>query len=151
MKRFSTLAVAALSLGAVLAAYAQTAKPKRPATSDENKTRASAPVKPNDVSAFMQLKLGYSQKVLEGIVLEDYDMIAKNAQKLGLLTQDENWQVLQTPEYHRYSEDFEHIAGRLKDAAQDRNLEGAALDYVQLTLNCVNCHKHVRGERRGKE
>ena len=35
MKRFSTLAVAVLSLGAVLAAYGQTAKPKRPATSGE--------------------------------------------------------------------------------------------------------------------
>ncbi len=95
----------------------------------------------------MQLKLEHSQKVLEGIVMEDFGMIAKHAQQLALLTQDENWQVLQTREYRRHSDDFVRIAERLKEAAQEKNVDGAALDYVQLTLNCVECHKHVRDQR----
>jgi cold shock CspA family protein len=28
--------------------------------------------------------------------------------------------------------------------ARDKNLDSSALSYVQLTLNCVDCHKHVR-------
>ena len=28
--------------------------------------------------------------------------------------------------------------------AAEGNLDGAALKYVELTLSCVNCHKHVR-------
>jgi hypothetical protein len=28
--------------------------------------------------------------------------------------------------------------------AKDKNLDGAALAYVQLTMSCVNCHKYVR-------
>ena len=31
--------------------------------------------------------------------------------------------------------------------AAKKNLEGAAVKYVELTLNCVNCHKYVRADR----
>lgn len=154
MKRFSPLAVGALVLLAVLAAYGQTEKRKpvaAPAAANKKPLRAASTTKANDVSAFMRLKLEHSQKVLEGVVLEDFDMIAKHAQQLALLTEDENWQILQTPDYRQYSAEFTQIAERLKDAAQQKNVDGAALDYVQLTMNCVNCHKHVRDERRGEQ
>ena len=36
--------------------------------------------KPNKVSDFMRLKLQHSQKVLEGIALEDFDEIAEHSQ-----------------------------------------------------------------------
>ena len=32
--------------------------------------------------------------------------------------------------------------------AEDRNLDAAALSYVDLTLTCVKCHKHVREVRK---
>ena len=35
---------------------------------------------------------------------------------------------------------------RMSKAADEQNLDAAALAYVQLTLNCVDCHKHVRDE-----
>jgi hypothetical protein len=31
--------------------------------------------------------------------------------------------------------------------ARQKNLDGAALKYVELSLKCVNCHKYVRGVR----
>jgi hypothetical protein len=151
MKRLSALSVAACVLLGVLAAYGQTGKQRpsaeRPAATRQTILAAAPAAKPNKVSVFMQLKLEHSQKVLEGIVLEDFGMIAKHAQQLALLTQDENWEVLQTRDYRRHSDDFVRIAERLKDAAQEKNVDGAALDYVQLTLNCVDCHKHVRDQR----
>jgi hypothetical protein len=151
MKRLSALSVAACLLLGVLAAYGQAEKQKpraaRPAATTHTTLAAAPAAKPNELSAFMQLKLEHSQKVLEGIVLEDFGMIAKHAQQLALLTQEENWQVLQTREYRRHSDDFARIAERLKEAAQEKNVDGAALDYVQLTLNCVECHKHVRDQR----
>lgn len=109
-------------------------------------TRKTQQAKPNDVSAFMRLKLEHSQKILEGVALEDFPQIKQHAQKLAWLTLDENWQVLQTPEYRDHSRDFQQIANRLSKAADEKNLDGAALWYVQLTLNCVNCHKHVRDQ-----
>ena len=103
--------------------------------------------KPNDVGALMKLKLKHSQNILEGVAVEDFDLIAKNSQQLSLLAQDVNWRVFQTPEYRHHSADFQRIADNLTKAAKDRNGDAAALAYVQLTMSCVNCHKYVRGVR----
>jgi hypothetical protein len=93
---------------------------------------------------FMHRKLEHSQKVLEGIVVEDFDLIEKNARTLNLLSQAAEWQVLPSAEYRRHSEEFRRTTESLVKAAREKNLDGAALAYVQLTLNCVNCHKYVR-------
>jgi hypothetical protein len=102
---------------------------------------------PNEVAGFMRMKLEHSQKVLEGIALEDFALIERNSQQLSLLSQAANWQVLQTPDYLQHSLDFRRSADALTKAARDKNLDGAALAYVQLTMNCVNCHKYVRTAR----
>jgi cytochrome c556 len=105
------------------------------------------PAPPNDVDEFMRLKLTHSQKVLEGLALEDFAMIAKNAQDISLLSQAASWQVLQTPEYLEHSGEFRRSADALTRAAQEKNLDGAALAYVAMTMKCVSCHKYVRGVR----
>jgi cytochrome c556 len=102
---------------------------------------------PNNVRDFMRAKLSHSQKVLEGLTTEDYNMIAKNSQEMSLLSQATNWQVLQTTEYLDQSKDFRRTADTLTEAAKKKNLDGAALAYVELTMKCVNCHKYVRGVR----
>ena len=103
---------------------------------------------PNRTAAFMKLKLNHAQTLLEGISLEDFASIEKNAQQLSLLSQDERWQILQTPEYLQYSIEFRRTADALGAAARKNNLDGTALAYVALTLKCVECHKHVRDVRR---
>jgi hypothetical protein len=102
---------------------------------------------PNEVGAFMRMKLEHSQKVLEGVALEDFALIERSSQQLSLLSQAANWQVLQTPDYLQHSLDFRRSADALTKAARDKNLDGAALAYVQMTMNCVNCHKYVRTAR----
>jgi cytochrome c556 len=103
--------------------------------------------KPADVATFMRLKLAHSQKLLEGIALEDFKLIEKSAQDLSLLSREENWQVFQTPDYLRHSEEFRRAAESVREAAAKKNVDGAALGYVGLTLSCVNCHKYVRDVR----
>ena len=39
---------------------------------------------------------------------------------------------------------FQNANQQMIRMADDENLDGAALAYVQLTLSCVNCHKIVR-------
>lgn len=97
-----------------------------------------------NISKFMRAKLGHSQKLIEALALEDYEQLAKNAQATSLLTQAEIWQVLQTPEYLQHSTEFRRAADALTEAAKKKNLDGAALAYVDMTLKCVNCHKYVR-------
>jgi cytochrome c556 len=102
---------------------------------------------PNNVRDFMRAKLSHSQKVLEGLTTEDFDLIAKNSQAMSLLSQATNWQVLQTQDYLQQSQDFRRTADALTEAAGKKNLDGAALAYVELTMKCINCHKYVRRVR----
>jgi hypothetical protein len=103
--------------------------------------------KVNDVQSFMRVKLEDSKKVLEGLTVEDFDAVAKNAQAMGLLSEDAMWQVLQTQEYSRRSRNFREVADRLATAAKKKNLDGATLAYVELTINCIECHKYVRDQK----
>lgn len=134
---------------AFLAANAQEGRPRNKAANEASKNdgcTVDLPDTAREVHAFMRLKLEYSQKLLEGVVLADFSSIKKHSQKLGALSQDENWRVLQTRDYREYSSDFQRITERLSKAADQQNLDAAATAYVQLTLNCVDCHKHVRDE-----
>lgn len=142
MKSCLIVGVLLASLASGWAVYAQ----KAPARSDATDRPDFARQAKKEVSAFMQLKLEHTQKLLEGLAIEDYAAIKQHAQKLGTLALDENWQVLQTREYRDYSAHFQQITGRISKAAEKKNLDGAALSYVQLTLNCIDCHKHVRDE-----
>jgi hypothetical protein len=104
-------------------------------------------VKPNNVRDFMRAKLKHSQDIVEGLAIEDFDMIAKAAQDMALLSQAANWQVLQTEEYLQHSREFRRAADALRDAAKKKNLDGSALAFMDATMKCVSCHKYVRGVR----
>jgi cytochrome c556 len=71
-------------------------------------------------------------------------MIERAAQELSLASLDSNWQVLQTEDYVRQSAEFRRACDSLKKAAQEKNLDGATLAWVDVTLKCVQCHKYVR-------
>ena len=101
----------------------------------------------DNVAVFMRAKLNHSQQVLKGLATEDYDLIAKHSQAMSLLCEDELWSVLQTPEYRARSAEFQRSVDAVTEAARKKNLEAAALGYVDVTLKCVNCHKYVRKVR----
>ncbi len=98
----------------------------------------------------MRQKLEHSQRLLEGLVLENFDMIERNANDLRILSDLSSWNVLRTPEYLRLSSTFRDTADRLSRSALNTNLDAATLAYVELTLQCVECHKHVRGVRQAR-
>lgn len=101
----------------------------------------------DQVADFMRAKLAHSSAVLEGLAVEDYEMMAKAAQDLALASQASSWQVLQTEEYARQSGDFRRSCLTLRDAAKAKNLDAAALAWVDVTLKCVQCHRYVRDTR----
>jgi hypothetical protein len=105
---------------------------------------ADAPPQPDQVAVFMRAKLGHAEHVLEGLAVADYEMIERAAQELSLSSLDSNWQVLQTEDYVRQSAEFRRACDSLKKAAQEKNLDGATLAWVDVTLKCVQCHKYVR-------
>ncbi len=96
---------------------------------------------------FMRAKLAHSQEVLKGLTTEDFTIIVKNAQEMSLLSQAAQWQVIQTPEYVQRSAEFRREVDGLMEAAREKNLDGATLAYVKVTMNCIECHKYVRSVR----
>jgi hypothetical protein len=102
---------------------------------------------PKTVSELMQRKLTFSQKVLEGIALNDLNKVADNAEELIEISKAAQWHVLKTPRYELYSNEFQRAAEGIVKNAKGKNLDAATLSYVELTLTCVKCHKHVREVR----
>jgi len=106
---------------------------------------------PKTMRGLMERKLEQSQKVLKGIALGDFDMIGKNAEELIQASKDAEWKALKTPRYAIYSNDFRQAAEALAEKAQAKNLDGATLAYMEMTMTCVKCHKHLREERKGAD
>jgi hypothetical protein len=112
----------------------------------------NAPVAPQGgqdraLRKFMRQKLTYSQSLLEGLALEDYNLLAKNARELKTLSEDAQWRVSPNINYLRLSNEFQDLADKLEAKAKDRDLDGATLVFFKLTNNCIACHKLVRDER----
>lgn len=132
MRRLTFVLTALTALAVVPGLDGHTAAPRDP---------------PRSVADLMKRKLGESQKVLAGIALHDFDQVANHAEELLLISQQAEWNVLKTPQYEMYSNEFRDIARGLVGQAKKKNVDACALSYVELTLSCVKCHKHVREKR----
>jgi hypothetical protein len=106
--------------------------------------------KPADRNVFMKLKLQNAQAVLEGLAVGDFKKIETGSEYLWMLSKKTQFQHRHTPEYKQYSDAFGRNAETLVKMAGEKNLDGAARAYVQLTMNCVDCHKHLREGKQGQ-
>ena len=95
---------------------------------------------------FMRDKLELSQRVLEGVATEDYDLIIAKGTKLIAMSKEADWRVFENPDYDQQSVIFRQHVNSLVKAAKDKNLDAATLAYVRVTMSCVDCHKLVRGK-----
>lgn len=95
------------------------------------------------IQALMAKKLAYSSSVLDGIARGDFPAIAKNAAALRELGQRQ-WLQHETPEYREQLKVFWFASEELARSADEKNGDGAALAFVQMTISCVNCHKYLR-------
>ena len=109
-----------------------------------NRSTYAQAEKESGVKEAMRKKVAYSQQVLVGITLEDYGLIANNAEKLVELSNKTNWYSRQVPEYELFLNEFRRNAEELMKAGQQKNLDAASRAYVQMTLSCISCHKFIR-------
>jgi hypothetical protein len=102
------------------------------------------PPKDKAASVWMKQKLVASQNILAGLTTADYVAIEKNAQSMIVVGYLEKWVRADTPGYQTMLRDFDYANKTLALAAREKNLDGATVAFLQLTLSCVNCHKIVR-------
>jgi hypothetical protein len=103
--------------------------------------------RPRSRAEFMRTKLEYSKAALEGLTLENYDAIAKSARALRLLSEAAEWEVPTIPnatDYVALTREFQLHTDEMAKKAREKNIDGATLAYLRLTMNCVHCHKYVR-------
>jgi hypothetical protein len=90
---------------------------------------------------FMRRKMEYSQKVFEGIVLERYDVVAKNAAELTRVIETNSFLFSRDQYYLGSSAQFRTDATDLFEAAVATNGPQVLAAYEKVTADCVACHQ----------
>jgi hypothetical protein len=97
------------------------------------------------MNVWMKRKLEHSQKILEGLANADYDAIQSNAAAMRKLTKLEAFaRRKDADDYRMQLRVFDFANAELVRLAEEKNLDGAASAFNQLTLSCLNCHKLLR-------
>lgn len=99
------------------------------------------------VNPLMADKLKNAQSLLEGLTTNDYDKIQKSAEELIRISKAAEWTVYKTPQYEVQTNNFRRAAETIIQKAKAKNLDGATLAYVDMTVTCVRCHQHCREVR----
>jgi hypothetical protein len=111
-----------------------------PALSGDNR-------KPEKTRDLMRKKLTNAQSILEGIAISDFDKITKGGEELIEISKKVEFQVHKTPRYEVRANEFRRAVEDLLEKAKEKNLDGATLSYMDMTLTCVKCHKYCREVR----
>lgn len=114
----------------------------------ERAPKTEAPGKPGAkklaMKAFMRKKLAASQEIIEGLALEDFDLIEKGTRQLKAMSAAAEFMVVNDPLYKEHSDDFRRVVIKMEKAAKEKRIDGATLGFMDMTMNCVECHKYVR-------
>jgi hypothetical protein len=95
----------------------------------------------------MTRKLDHAKAILEAVVTSDWIGLEMHSRELEALTRDPRWMVLQFDEYRRHSNAFVRAVEALHRAAAQRDLETSPRAYVEVTLQCVDCHRYLARAR----
>jgi hypothetical protein len=111
---------------------------------------SSQPAKSKIFKKLMADKLKSSQSLLEGLALSNFNQLSDNAQELLRISATEEWVAYKTPKYELFTNEFRRAAEKIIEKSKVKNLDGAALGYVELTMTCVRCHEYVRDVREAR-
>src|SRR5262245_35935462 len=99
-----------------------------PSSSDEKKGK-------REPDPLMMTKLKESQTLLEGLTTNDLGKVEKSAEELLKISKmAQVRKALKTPAYDVYANNFQRSAETVIEKAKAKNLDGAALAYVDLTM-----------------
>jgi|YNPBryunderm2012_1023409.scaffolds.fasta_scaffold24668_3 hypothetical protein len=93
----------------------------------------------------MQKKLKHAQEILEGLSLEDFRKIQNAADELTRISRaGEFLNAHKSVDYQIQTKLFQRTVETLSLRAQQKNLDGVMLAYLDMSMNCVKCHKVTR-------
>ncbi len=119
----------------------------RTVTAEEAVNLPAKPQQPDqELRDFMRKKLEASSQILEGLALEDHALIKQGAEALAKMSTTEKWHISKDVMYRQFSNEFQRNAEKLVDAANDKNINRAALRWMDATMSCIECHRFVRND-----
>lgn len=92
----------------------------------------------------MRQKLEHAQGLLSALSIGDFERMISNSKELQRISLEARWSQPHSPAYADLGEEFRSALERIVVAAEKQNIDAAALNYVQVVLTCVQCHKVVR-------
>ena len=89
-------------------------------------------------------KLDAAAKLLEGLAVQDKDLIHEGSVVLTELTKADVWRSLKDAEYREHTQAFRTAIKRLDEAAQESRFDAAQLEWLAANKSCFDCHSHIR-------
>ncbi len=114
-------------------------------------TKLQTEVTDDETPLFMRAKLASTQKVIEGLVTEDYFLVNKGAEEMHKLSQASHWPQSTDKVYEHYSESFRLQCKKLSEQSQKKDLQAAHYTFMHMTSTCIDCHNYVRRKFRVKK
>ncbi len=93
---------------------------------------------------FMRQKMQASNLILEGLCMDDLKAVAAGSQTLLKMPSEAKWRVSNDMMYRRYSNEFVQAVEELQQEAEEGDMDGASMAWVNVTMKCMKCHKWVR-------
>lgn len=104
--------------------------------------------KKGPIQVTMRAKLEAAGQVLEGLALEDKELVHQGAETLNAISKAEVWQVLRDADYREHTQAFRNAIRRLDEAAQKSEFALAQLEWLSANKSCFDCHNHIRAVRK---
>lgn len=103
-----------------------------------------------ETQVMMQAKLSHTQKVLEGLVTQDFEAIETSAAALSKISLSPPPDLTKAGDksdkqvYEHFRMEFARLAGQLEGHARRKELEATAYVQQNLTATCIACHDYIR-------
>ncbi|TWT59664.1 hypothetical protein [Rubinisphaera italica] len=117
---------------------------RRETKSNEDKAELAEEEQEKELHRFMIAKLKASVDILEGLTTENYPLIKHGATKLNQMSTAEKWRYSNDTIYRQFSSEFQRTTQDMIEAANEKNLDKSTLKWMDVTVKCIECHRHVR-------
>lgn len=105
-----------------------------------------------DTQLVMAAKLAHSQKILEGLVTQDFEAVEKAAAALSNISLHPAPQFAKAGDktdeqvYEHFRMEFARHVVQLQRHARRKELEATAYVQQNLTATCIACHDYIRDD-----
>lgn len=105
---------------------------------------STSPTHHDKLAGLMLAKLASSQRIVSGLVTEDFAEIRRGAEEINRICEATEWAAPSDQIYAHHRTELRRQSLKLVKMADEQNLDGAAFTYMHSLTTCISCHEHCR-------